>query len=198
MSTGRLESFSDGVIAVAATLLVLNITPPTLGPHETLAHALLHQWPNYAAYAVSFVTIGIIWINHHAMISRLRVADHVILILNLLLLLLIALLPFATALLAAFLREGRGQHLAAAVYAGSLLAMSLSFSALNRHILLRKPHMLGDELGLERRQAILKRGVTGLVPYAVAVVLAVVSPYVTFAICAAVAVFYALPVSRGG
>ena len=109
-----MESFSDGVIAVAATLLVLNITPPTLGAHESLAHGLLHQWPNYAAYAVSFTTIGIIWINHHAMISRLRIADHVILMLNLVLLLMIALLPFATSLLAAFLREGRGQHLAAA------------------------------------------------------------------------------------
>ena len=60
MSTGRLESFSDGVIAVAATLLVLNIMVPTLRAQESLAHALLHQWPNYAAYAVSFATIGII------------------------------------------------------------------------------------------------------------------------------------------
>ena len=197
MNTGRLESFSDGVIAVAATLLVLNITPPKLSPHESLVHGLLHQWPNYAAYAVSFVTIGIIWMNHHAMLSRLRVADHVILMLNLVLLLWIALLPFATSLLAAFLREGHGQHLAAAVYAGSFLAMSLSFTALNRHILLKKPHMLEVELGFERRRAILSRSLTGLVPYAVALALAALSPYATLAVCAAIAVFYALPVSRG-
>jgi uncharacterized membrane protein len=197
VSTGRLESFSDGVIAVAATLLVLSITPPTLHTHESLVHALLNKWPDYAAYAVSFVTIGIIWMNHHVMISRLRLADHVILMLNLILLMWIAVLPFATSLLATFLREGRGQHLAGAVYAGSLLAMSLSFSALNRHILLRKADLLSTEMDLVHRQAILRRSLTGLVPYAVAVALAALSAYATFAVCAAVAVFYALPVSRG-
>jgi uncharacterized membrane protein len=197
VSTGRLESFSDGVIAVAATLLVLNIMVPKLKADESLGHSLLHQWPTYAAYAVSFVTIGIIWMNHHAMISRLRVADHVILMLNLLLLLLIALLPFATSLMAAFLRQGHGQHLAAGIYAGSFLAMSLSFAALNRHILLHKADMLDAELSLERRREILRRSLTGLLPYALAVALAPVSPYATLAICAAVAVFYALPISRG-
>jgi uncharacterized membrane protein len=197
MSTGRLESFSDGVIAVAATLLVLNITVPGLKAHESLGHALLHQWPNYAAYAVSFVTIGIIWMNHHAMISRLRIADHVILMFNLLLLLWIALLPFATSLMAAFLRRGHGQHLAAGIYAGSFLAMSLSFAALNRHILLGKAELLHGEPSLERRREILRRSLTGLLPYALAVALAPLSPYATLGICAAVALFYALPISRG-
>jgi len=197
VSTGRLESFSDGVIAVAATLLVLNITPPLLKGHESLLHALLQQWPKYAAYAISFVTIGIIWINHHAMISRLRVADHPILILNLLLLLWIAVLPFATSLLAAYLKEGHGQNLAAGVYAGSFLAMSIAFASLNRHILLRKSHLLEVELPPELRRRILLRTVTGLAPYTVATALAVVSPYVTLAICAAVAVFYALPIASG-
>jgi uncharacterized membrane protein len=96
MSTNRLESFSDGVFAVAITLLVLGIDVPDVGPHDSLGHALLGNWPQYAAYVVSFLTIGIIWINHHAMISRLRAADHTILILNLLLLMTIAVLPFAT------------------------------------------------------------------------------------------------------
>ena len=88
MGTNRLESFSDGVIAVAITLLVLGITVPN--PRRIRIAACVYElgthWPDYAAYAVSFVTIGIIWINHHAMISRLREADHTILILNLLLL----------------------------------------------------------------------------------------------------------------
>src|ERR1700735_2990868 len=90
MSTNRLESFSDGVFAVAITLLVLGIDVPEGKPHHSLGHALLGNWPQYAAYVVSFLTIGIIWINHHAMISRLRAADHPILILNLLLLMSIA------------------------------------------------------------------------------------------------------------
>ena len=151
-----MEAFSDGVFAVAITLLVLYIAvPDPRTPH--LGHTLGRQWPIYAAYVTSFMTIGIIWINHHAMISRLRIADHVILMLNLLLLLWVAVLPFATSLLAAFLRDVRGQHLAAGVYAGSFLAMALAFAALNRHILLSKHHMLTVELSVDRRREILRR-----------------------------------------
>ena len=119
MSTNRLEAFSDGVLAVAITLLVLDIGVPPVGPNETLAHALLHSGRSYAAYVISFLTIGIIWINHHAMIGRLRVVDHAILILNLLLLISIGVLPFATCADGGVPEESRGQHLAAAVYAGS-------------------------------------------------------------------------------
>jgi len=108
MNTGRLEAFSDGVFAVAATLLVLNVTVPIVGEHGSLARTLGHQWQVYVAYANSFITIGIIWINHHAMISRLRSADHPILILNLLLLMWVALLPFATSLMTDYLRLGHG------------------------------------------------------------------------------------------
>jgi len=198
VSTGRLESFSDGVIAVAATLLVLNITVPLPDKTPHLAHALGSQWPIYAAYAVSFMTIGIIWINHHAMISRLAQADRTILILNLLLLLSIAVLPFATSLIATYLKEGHGQKLAAGVYAGSFLVMSLAFSALNQHILLRKAHLLGEDLGAERRRQILARSVSGIIPYTIATALAAVSPYATLAICGAIAVFYAFPIGSGG
>jgi TMEM175 potassium channel family protein len=197
MSTGRLESFSDGVIAVAATLLVLNITLPTLASGETLIHGLLVQWPKYAAYVVSFTTIGIIWINHHAMISRLREADRAILLLNLVLLMSIAVLPFATSLLAAYLKDGFAK-LAAGVYSGTFLLMSLSFAALNHHILMRKAHLLGVELSAERRRFILSRSVAGVLPYALATALAVVSPYVTLVICGAIAVFYASPLGSGG
>jgi uncharacterized membrane protein len=197
VSTGRLESFSDGVIAVAATLLVLNIRLPALRPHETLLHGLLVQWPAYAAYLVSFMTIGIIWINHHAIISRLRIADHSILILNLILLATIAVLPFTTSLLATYLKEGHGQRLAAGVFAGSFLAMSLAFSALDTHILLRKHHMLTEQLSLERRREILGRARIGLIPYAIATGVAALSPYVTVGICAGLAVFYALPFASG-
>src|SRR5437764_130198 len=115
MSTGRLEAFSDGVIAVAITLLVLNIDLPKLAPGESLGHGLAHQWPVYVAYAVSFLTIGIIWINHHVMIGRLRETDRAILFLNLLPLMSIAVLPFATKLMAAYLTQSSGEHLAAAI-----------------------------------------------------------------------------------
>ncbi len=199
MSTGRLEAFSDGVIAVAATLLVLNITvPPVHGHHATLIHALLAQWPVYAAYAVSFTTIGIIWINHHAAISRLREADRMILILNLFLLMTIAVLPFATSLLATYLKEGHGQNLAAGVYAGAFLVMSVAFTTLNRHILIHKAHLLGEKLTPERRRQIEALSIVGVAPYAIATGIAAVSPYATLIICAAIALYYATPFGSGG
>ncbi len=193
-----MESFSDGVIAVAITLLVLDIKVPPQGTQETLLRALLRDWPHYAAYVVSFLTIGIIWINHHAMIGRLEQADHSILILNLLLLMSIVLLPFATELMAAYLQASSGESLAAGLYSGSLLLMSVLFTALNRHILLARAHMMRAELPLEERRRVLSRSITGLVPYLIATVLAVLSPYATLAICGAVAVFYALPIASGG
>ena len=193
MSTTRLESFSDGVIAVAITLLVLNIAVPTHPLH--LGHDLAKQWPVYAAYVTSFITIGIIWINHHVMIGRLARADHSILVLNLVLLLTIGVIPFGTSLMARYLKAGHGDKLAAAIYAGVFLLMAVAFTALNRQILVGRPQLLKDELTLEQRRRILARSVSGLIPYVVAVAVAALSPYATLAICAAVGAFYALPIA---
>jgi uncharacterized membrane protein len=201
MSTARLEAFSDGVIAVAITLLVLDIRVPPPGHRdghghvERLIDALGSDWPHYAAYVVSFATIGIIWINHHAMIARLREADHSILVLNVLLLMTIVAIPFATSLMATYLRASTGQHLAAALYSGVFLAMAVAFTALNAQILLRRPQLMGDGASLALRRATFRRASAGLVPYAIATALAAVSPYVTLAICGALAAFYALPVA---
>jgi len=197
VNTNRLESFSDGVLAVAITLLVLDIVVPKPGSGP-LAHELGTRWPSYAAYVTSFLTIGIIWINHHAMISRLRGVDRVILMLNLVLLMTVGVIPFATSLMATYLKLGHGQTLAAGIYGGVLLAMSISFSVMNWHILFRKHHMLGERIEHERRRLILRRSIRGLLPYAVATGLAPVSPYLTLAICAAIAVYYALPLGSGG
>ncbi len=200
MGTNRLESFSDGVMAVAITLLVLAIVPPTL--HDSAERSLIYElgkdWPHYVAYVISFMTIGIIWINHHAMITRLKEADRSILILNLLLLMTIAILPFATDLMATYLPADHGQKLAAGVYGGAFLLMSVVFSVLNRHILLTRAHMLSTEIPLEDRRRILARAMFGLVPYLVATILAAVSAYATLAICGALAIFYALPIGSGG
>jgi uncharacterized membrane protein len=193
-----MEAFSDGVIAVAITLLVLGIAVPDRGHGGSLGHALIAQWPQYAAYAVSFLTIGIIWINHHAMISRLREADHAILILNVLLLMTVGALPFATELMARYLRVPGDQSLAAAVYSGCFLLMASMFTLLNRHLLVKKAHFLYGELSLERRRAILNRARFGVIPYAVATPLAFVSPYLTLGICAALVLYYATPTASGG
>jgi uncharacterized membrane protein len=195
MGTGRLEAFSDGVIAVAITLLALGIAVPPPGD-GALGHALLDQWPRYAAYAVSFLTIGIIWINHHLMISRLRAADHSILVLNLLLLMTIGVLPFATDLVASYLRRP-GESLAAAVYAGCFLLMALAFITLNRRVLTDRGQLLREPIAAAARRHILIRSAAGIVPYAAATPLAFVSPYVTLGVCGAVAVYYALPIAAG-
>jgi uncharacterized membrane protein len=197
MGTNRLESFSDGVMAVAITLLVLNIGVPEIHSGQSLAHALGQQWDQYVAYAVSFMTIGIIWINHHAMISRLREADHTILMLNLVLLMTIGLLPFATDLLATYLRRPEGHAIAAAVYSGTFLLMSLAFSAVNRHILLRKAELMVKTLPGAQRRRILQLATVGVVPYAIATGLAFLSSYAALAICAAMALLYATPLTTG-
>ncbi|HEX5224227.1 MAG TPA: hypothetical protein VFW29_03760, partial [Solirubrobacteraceae bacterium] len=119
--------------------------------------------------------------------------DHSILMLNLLLLLSIGLLPWTTALIAEYLREGSGQHLAAAIYAGSFLTMASAFYAMQRHILQNRRHLLTEAFDEERLRAIDRRNRFGLIPYAVAAALAPLSAYVTLAICAVIAAFYALP-----
>jgi uncharacterized membrane protein len=194
VSTGRLEAFSDGVMAVAITLLVLSITVPKTQP---LGHELEHQWPAYAAYVVSFLTIGIIWINHHVAIARLARTDHSILILNVVLLMTVVVIPFGTSLLADYLRAGEGDKLAAGVYGGILLAMALAFSALNAQILFRRPSLLATPMAPELRRRIFLRSFSGVIPYILATALAIVSPYATLGITAALAAFYALPFAGG-
>src|SRR5215470_8105680 len=109
MERGRTEAFSDGVIAIAITLLVLDIKVPPVGENGvSLGSALIRQWPSYAAYAISFLTIGVVWMNHHATFRRLREVDHCVLLLNLLLLLNIGILPWSTSLIAAYLIEPHG------------------------------------------------------------------------------------------
>jgi uncharacterized membrane protein len=117
--------------------------------------------------------------------------------LNLVLLLTIGVIPFGTALLAEYLREGRGENLAAGVYGGVFLAMGIAFATLNWHILFRRPHLLAPELSEARRRAILTRSLIGPAPYVIATALAAVSPYPTLAICSALAIYYALPLAAG-
>jgi len=200
MSTARLEAFSDGVIAVAITLLVLNLPIPS-GPSVRLAHELASHWSQFAAYVVSFVTIGIVWINHHSMIARLARGNHRILMLNLLLLMTIGLIPFSTGVLATYLGHSGSrpadQHIAALVYAGAMLLMALAFSLLNWNILMRSPDLVDPPLSETERRRIFLRAASGIVPYVVAVALAPFSAVATLVISAAVAAFYALPVASG-
>jgi uncharacterized membrane protein len=197
VSTNRLEAFSDGVFAIAITLLVLELHVPAPGSGE-LGHELLTDWPSYVAYIITFITIGIIWINHHAAFSRLRSVDHSILLWNLLLLLTVSVLPFTTRLMAEYLKEGSGERLAAGIYGASFLVMGAVFAATNRQILLKRPQLLKEPIPPETGRRLLQLAALGQIPYVLAVVLAVVSPYLTLAICALTAIYYSLPVATRG
>ncbi|WP_024793345.1 TMEM175 family protein [Tomitella biformata] len=188
----RIEAFSDGVIAVAITLLVLDLQVPAPDDTGSLGHRLIDLWPNYVAYVISFVAIGIMWTNHHTMLRRLVGVDHSILVLNLLLLLCIVVLPFTTSLMASYLDAPSGGHLAAVVYAGSFLVTSSVFAGLQWHLLLRRPHLLREPLTGADRRSILLRSAVAPPTYLVAGVMGLVTPYLTLAVCVAMGMFYLL------
>jgi len=129
VSTSRTEAFSDGIFAIAATLLVLELKVPQVEPGG-LADALLESWPSYATYVVSFLTIGIIWVNHHAVLDRIREVNRPLLFMNLMFLMAVAAIPFPTALLGDYLQAGHDERLAAAVYGGTMSLMGVTFGAI--------------------------------------------------------------------
>jgi uncharacterized membrane protein len=187
--TNRTESFSDGVFAVAVTLLVLNLGVHGVPPGG-LASALGREWPHYVTFVVSFLTIGIIWINHHEMFERIGSVDRPLALLNLLLLLSVTVIPFTTGLLAGYLR-GADEHVAAAVYAGSFLLLSISFTVTNTWSARRQ--LWRPEISSEEMSRQLGRSSIGLVLYSAAVGLALVNAIVSLVLCALAAVYYAFP-----
>jgi len=125
VTTARLETFADGVFAIAATLLIIDVGLPAQ-LDDSLAAELLDIWPQYLAYAISFATIGIIWVNHHVVLAQVARADRAFLFLTLALLLSVAFIPFPTRVLAEFVRTDNGQA-AALLYGFTMLTMSAAF-----------------------------------------------------------------------
>ena len=130
LSTSRLDGFSDGVFAIAITLLVLELDAPEGGDH--LLRLLLAEWPSFAGYLVSFAFIGSVWISHSSLSSFLRSADEIVVGLNLLLLFAVSLLPFTTKLMAANIMDS-GEHFAVVIFGLNLLLASVMLSAMIRH-----------------------------------------------------------------
>jgi uncharacterized membrane protein len=147
--TGRMEAFSDGVFAIAITLLVLELSVPETA-FEDLWSGIAHQWPSYLAYVTSFITIGGIWAAHHGIFRRLRYANQRLMILNLLLLMATSFLPFPTKLMAEAIHDEGAARTAVVFYGGTLLVISLLLSALwgsatlDRHVL--RPEVSDDEI----------------------------------------------------
>lgn len=172
MSTGRLEAFSDGVLAVVITILVLELR---IEPGAALGEQLRAEWPTFLAYLVSFVVVGVVWVQHHALFSIAERVDRVVLFLNLLLLLAVSLLPFAAKAVGAYLDTGGSDARGAiALYGGLMEVMAIAFTLILRRILYagltRTPVTRPDA------RAAIKRFGLGLIAYPAVVALGLISP----------------------
>jgi uncharacterized membrane protein len=193
--TGRVEAFSDGVMAIAITLLVLDLKVPStaeVSDQGSLLAALLSHWPSYLAYLAAFLTIGIIWLNHRSFVDRINRFDTRMQWLNLALLLGVATLPFPTALMAAYIgTAGPAAGTAAAVYGLLSVGTALPWIFMWRH-LVDHPDLLEPPFDAAFARAELKRGSIGPVIYAFAVPIALVAPTVALVFYVGIAVLYAL------
>lgn len=194
--TGRLETFADGVMAIAITLLILEVRVPSHEPGR-LGHALLELWPSYAAYVTSFLTIGVIWVNHHRMFKLIQRTTHSFLMLNVMFLMVVSFLPFPTALVGTAIKEHDGVRTATFVYGGTMVALAIMFNLVWGYA--AKGHRLLVP-GLD--PATLAKGTRsyrkGPVLYLVISLLALINPFISLAAFAALAAYWLLPSAGPG
>ena len=195
MTKARLEAFSDGVFAIAITLLVLNLAVPEFAQLGAggLAIALTRQWPSFVAFGVSFAVIGIIWVNHHAVLDGVRHIDRTLLFLNLLLLATVVFMPYATALMSRAFEAGRDEALATAIYGGTNAVMGLGFVLFWVYLdvhrdLVEEPLRTSGTGG-----AVLRAGV-GTIVYVATIGLAFIDPTACLLAFAGLAAFYVVDV----
>jgi uncharacterized membrane protein len=189
-TTHRLEAFSDGVIAIAITLLVLEIEIPSAS-QGSLFDELLDLWPSYAAFILSFATIGVMWVSHHTMFERIANVDRLLMFLNLLLLMGIAFLPFPTALLARYIEQGgENAQFAAATYSTTMTLIGVFFAAMWHH-LYRRPQLLVPGIGAERARVATLRSLVGPIVYAGTIGLAFLSPEACLVVYAGMTLYFA-------
>ena len=189
--TARIEAFSDGVFAIAITLLILEIKvpQPAAGP---LAGQLLRQWPSYVSYVISFVFIGIMWTNHHRLFNHIRRSDSGLMLLNLLLLLGVTFVPYPTSVLAAQLGHP-DERLAVLIFNGSYFFIAIFFNLLWRYATSRKRQLVASETDAGEIDGITRQYAFGPVSYLACVGLAFVSVDASLALNFALACFFALP-----
>jgi uncharacterized membrane protein len=186
--TGRLETFSDGVFAIAATLLVLEFSV-TSTEKPPLGHQLLHLWPSYLAYVTSFLTIGIIWMNHHHTVSLLGRIDRTMLFVNNLLLLTVAFLPFPTGLVGQAIQQGHGEQAAALAYAATLVVMAALHQVWWRYARVNR-RLIADGTPDSALRAVDRAYLPGIPMYGAVFVLAFFSPLAAVVLTLAIAAFY--------
>jgi uncharacterized membrane protein len=187
--TMRLVAFSDAVFAITITLLVLEIKPPR---DEDLLGGLLALWPSYLAYALTFLFIGQVWVNHHVMFDHIRGADRAVLLLNTLLLMVVAFLPFATSVLAEALRSGNGQRTAVVFYGIAFGVTALTFNAVWQYAC--GHGLLSEALGTAGATAISRRFQLAVAWLATGALLGALLPVLGVAVIAAFNALYWLPI----
>ncbi len=196
--TGRVEAFSDGVFAIAITLLVLELKVPHLengGQGGSLVGALLSQWPSYLALVTSFFTILVMWVNHHAIFRLVKKVSAPLLYANGLLLLVVTVVPFPTALLADYY-EKPGAAVAAAAYAGWFVVAGVAYNLVWQTAIAGR-RLLRSSVSEERIREISRSYWLGVPGYLAATAGAFVSPHVTVAICLTLLMVWIL-VARSG
>jgi uncharacterized membrane protein len=170
----RLEAFSDGVFAIAITLLVLEIAIP-LGAEEDLLGALFGQWPAYLAYVISYLTIGWVWVGHSAITAHVERADGIFLRLNLLLLMVVAFLPFPTKIMAEYLGNSEPERVAVVFYGSVLLAIALLMDALWRYAI-RSRELLRSDLSDDELAGLTRKSTASLGMFIGSIVLGIFLP----------------------
>ena len=187
IGTSRLEAFSDGVFAIAATLLVLEIGVD-IAHGADLGEELVRIWPSYLAYASSFLIIGVIWMNHHHCVSLMARVDRPFLFINSLLLLTVSFMPFPTKLVAQYLQEP-GEHDAALAYAITMLLMAVTYNIWWRYARGGR-RLIADDVTDAQLRAVDRAFNPGLVAYGTVLVVAFFSPLASVILTLAIAVFY--------
>jgi uncharacterized membrane protein len=191
----RLEAFSDGVFAIAITLLVLEIAVPAASEGDLLT-AVIALWPSYLGYLISFATIGALWLGHTAITHYLHAVDAGLLRLNLLLLLVVAFIPFPTGLLAENIEEPANERVAASIYGGTLLAASIVLSAVWRYAL--SAGLIDPEARRAELRYLTQRLTPGLAGYVALLVLGWFRPLIAVIGYMLLAFFLLIPVRRRG
>jgi uncharacterized membrane protein len=187
----RIALFSDAVIAIAITLLVLEIRPPENS--EDLLHGLAALWPSYLSYVLTFMLIGQIWANHHVMFDHIRGVDRMVLFLNTVLLMDVAFLPFAAAVLADAFRDGHGQRTAVVFHGITFEVAAILFNVIWGYVRHHR-RLLGPTIDDAGARAVSRRFRLALVWLAAAIVLGAVLPALGVAVIGAFIVFYWLPI----
>ena len=186
----RVVAFSDGVFAITITLLVLEIKRPT--GYSDLLHGLAALWPSYLAYVVTFLFIGQVWANHHVMFDHIRAADRMVLLLNTLLLMTVAFLPFATSVLAGALRAGNSKRTAVVFYCIAFDVTALTFNAVWQYV--RSRGLISEALNPAGAAAITGRFRLALAWLTTGALVGTALPILGLGVIVAFNAFYWLPI----